>query len=66
MVKNKIHNITNLATTTALTADENERPNVSNLVIKKLVITQKLATLKTKLILTMIMINISLLKNLIS
>ena len=31
-VKNKVPNITNLATTTSLTAVENEIPNVSNLV----------------------------------
>ena len=34
MVKNKIPNITNLATTTALTAVENKIPNVSNFVKK--------------------------------
>ena len=33
-VKNKIPNITNLATTTALTGVENKIPNVSNLVKK--------------------------------
>ena len=33
-VKGKIPNITNLATTTALTAVENKIPNVSNLVKK--------------------------------
>ena len=31
-IKNKIFNITNLASTTALTAAENKIPNVSNLV----------------------------------
>ena len=35
-VKNKIPNITNLATPTALTAVENKIPNVSNLVKSKL------------------------------
>ena len=34
-VKNKIHNITYLSTTTALTAVENRIPNVSNLVKNK-------------------------------
>ena len=34
MVKDKILNIANLATTTALTAVENKIPNVSNLVKK--------------------------------
>ena len=38
--------ITNLATTNALTAVENKKPNVSNLVKKKLTITQKLMKLK--------------------
>ena len=34
-VKNKIHHITYLSTTTALTAVENRIPNVSNLVKNK-------------------------------
>ena len=34
MVKNKIPNITNLATTSAFTAVENKTPNVSNIVKK--------------------------------
>ena len=42
------HNITNLATTTALVAVENKIPNISNLV-KKLIITQKLVKLKRKI-----------------
>ena len=57
-------NITNLATTPALTAAENKIPTDSNLVKKKLTITQKLVKLKIKLLL--IMISILLLKNLIS
>ena len=57
-VKNKIPNITNLATTTALTVVENKIPNVSNLVKKKLTITQKLVKFKIKLLLIMITINI--------
>ena len=44
-VKGETPNITNLATTTTLTAVENKIPNVSNLV-KKLTITQKLVKLK--------------------
>ena len=44
---------------------EDKIPNVSNLV-KKLTITQELVTLKIKLLLIMVMINILLLKNLIS
>ena len=44
-VKKKIHNINNLATTTALTAVENKISSVSNL-DKKLTITQKLVKLK--------------------
>ena len=64
-IKGKILSITNLATTTALTTVENKIPNVSNLV-KKLTITKKLVKFKIKLLLIMIMINILLLKNLIS
>ena len=56
--------ITNLATTSALTAVENKIPSVSNLV-KKLTITQKLVKLKTKLLI-LIMINILPFQNLIS
>ena len=63
-VENKIPNIINLATTAALTAVENKIPNVSNLV-KKLTITQKSVKLKRKLLI-MIIINISLLQNLIN
>ena len=58
-------NITNWVTSTAFTAVENKMPNVSNLV-KKVTVTQKLVTLKIKLLLIMITINILLLKNLIS
>ena len=47
-VKNKIDNTTNLASTTALTVVENKIPNISNLVKKKLTITQKLMKLKIK------------------
>ena len=45
-VKDKILSITNLATTTALSAVENKIPNASNSVKKKLTITQKLLKLK--------------------
>ena len=66
MVKNKIPNSTNLATTNnALTAVENKIPNVSNLV-KKTDYNKKLVKLKIKLQLIMITINIPLLKNLIT
>ena len=63
-VKGEIAGITNLATTTALTAVENKTPNVSNLV-EKLTMTQKLIKLKRELLI-MIMINILLLQNFIS
>ena len=61
----KIPDITNLATTTALTVVEDEIPD---LVIqsKKLTITQKLVKLNIKLLLMMIMINILLPKNFVS
>ena len=61
----KIPNTTNLATITALTAVGNKIHNGSKLV-KKPTITQKLVTLKIKLILIMIMINLLLFKNFIS
>ena len=57
--------ITNLATTTALTAVENKIPNASNLV-KKTNYNRKIMKFKIKLLQIIIMINISLLKNLIS
>ena len=63
--KNKIPNITNLPTTTAPTGVENKIPNVSNLV-KKTDYNMKLAKLKKKSLLIMIMINILLLKYLVS
>ena len=56
--------ITNLATTTALNAVENKIPNVGNLIKKA--ITQKLVTLKIESLAIMTMVNILLLKNLIS
>ena len=56
--------ITNLATTTALNAVENKIPNVGNLIKKA--ITQKLVTLKIESLAIMTMVNILLLKTLIS
>ena len=64
-VKNKIHSTTNLANTTSLIAIENKITNASNLVKKALTITQKLVKLKRKLMI-IIMINILLLRNLVS
>ena len=61
----KIPNITNLANITVLSAFENKIPSTSNLV-KKLTVTQKSVKLKIKLLLIMIMMNIVLLKNLLS
>ena len=63
-IKNKIPYNNDLATTTALTAVKNKIPNVSNF-LKKLT-TQKLLILKLKLLMILIMVNILLLKNLIS
>ena len=57
--------ITNLTAITALAAVENKIQNASNLV-KKTDYNTKLVNLKIKLLLIMIMINILLLKNLIS
>ena len=65
-MKNEIPNITNLATSTTLTAVKNKIFDVSNLVKKNLNITQKLVKWKIKLLPIMIMINILLLNNLIS
>ena len=56
-------NITNLASTNALSALENKIPNVNSLV-KKVTIRKELMKLKKKLLLIMTMINILLLKNL--
>ena len=64
-IKAAIPNIANLATTTALTAVENKITIVSNLVKKRLTITQKSVKLKIKQLI-MIMINILLFNNLIS
>ena len=65
-IKNNISKITKLATTnTALTAVENKIPNVSSL-SRKLTMIQKSVKFKIKLPLIMIMINMLLLKNLIS
>ena len=66
-IKNNISKVTKLATTTttALTAVGNKIPNVSSL-SKKLTMIQKLVKFKIKLLLIRIMINILLLKKLIS
>ena len=64
-IEGKIPSISGLATTTALTAVENKIPNVSNLVKKKLTITQNLMKLKKK-ILTIVVINTLLFQILIS
>ena len=66
MIKNiedKVPDITNLATNTALTAVEDKISYVNNLV-KKLTIIQELMTMKRQLLI-MIMMNILLLQNLI-
>ena len=63
-LENKIPDISNLATKTALTTVENEIPDVSNLV-KKQTITLKLQKLKINLII-IIMINILILQSLIN
>ena len=64
-LKSKIPNITNLVSTTALTAVENKLPNFSILVKEADYNTKKLVDLQKKLLLIMIMIGIFLLKNLI-
>ena len=63
-IENKIPSISGLATNAVLTAIENKIANISSLV-KKLILTQKLLKLKRNLII-IIMINISILYNLIS
>ena len=62
-VKNKIPNTIILANTNALTA-LTIKSHMFVIYSKNLTITQKLAELKTKLLLIMIMVNILLLKNL--
>ena len=64
-IENKTPDVSNLATKTALTTVENKIPNTSNLVKKKKIIIQKLLNLKINL-LTIIMINILILKSLIN
>ena len=63
-LENKIPDISNLATKTALTTVENKIPDVSNLV-KKQIIILKLQKLKINL-LTIIMTNILIFKSLIN
>ena len=64
-VKSKIPNITYLATITAFPTMENKILNVSNFV-EKVTITQRLVMLKMKLLLIMIIINILLVRNILS
>ena len=63
-IEGKTPSISGLATTSALTAVENKTANVSNLVKKIQITTQKLMKLKRNLLI-MIMINILLLLSLI-
>ena len=63
-LENKIPDVGSLTTKAALTTVENKIPSVSNLV-KKQTVTQKLLKLKKNL-LTIIMINILILKSLIN
>ena len=63
-LQNKIPDISNLATNTALTTVENKIPSASNLVKKKQTIILKLQKWKINLI-TIIMINISILQSVI-
>ena len=63
-VKGEISSITNLATTTALAAVENKMPNVS-ILVKKTSYNTEINEIVKKLLIA-IMINILLLKNLIS
>ena len=64
-VKSKIPNITYLATIAAFPTMENKILNVSNFV-EKVTITQRLVMLKMKLLLIMIIINILLVRNILS
>ena len=64
-LKKKKPNIIELAITTAFTVVENKIPNGSNL-IQKTDYNTKVSEFKIKLLLIMIMINIILLKNLMS
>ena len=59
-VKKEIPSITNLATTTALTAVENKIPNFSNLVQKNWKISEntKISEFEMKLLLITLMVNI--------
>ena len=59
-IENKITSISRVATNFVLTALENEIPNISSLVKKKQIITQKLLKLKRNLLI-ITMINILLL-----
>ena len=63
-VRKKISDVSCLATKTALIAVENKIPSASSLVKKKQIMTQKLVSLKRKLLI-MIMTSILLLHSLI-
>ena len=63
-IESKIPSITGLATNTALTAVGHKMPDVSSLVKKKKIITQKLVKLKKDLLI-IIITNVLLLQNLI-
>ena len=63
-LENKIPDVSNLATKTALTAGENKIPSISSLVKKKQTMTQIFVSLKKNLLI-MIMTNILLLQSLI-
>ena len=64
-IEGKIPDVTNIATKTAFTTVENKIPDVSRLVKKKQIMTLKLQKLKMNLI-TIIMINILILRSLIN
>ena len=64
-IEGKIPDVTNIATKTAFTTIENKIPDVSRLVKKKQIMTLKLQKLKMNLI-TIIMINILILRSLIN
>ena len=53
--------LTNLATTTTLTAVENKIPNVTDLVKKKQIMMQRYQKLRTNILLPLIIINLRML-----
>ena len=56
-IENKIPSISGLATTSALNAVENKKPDVSN-IVKKQIMTQKYQTLNLNILLQLITINL--------